>query len=55
MEEPPLTTLAAAGDLDENASHDLGLSLSEREGVRSTLLQVMHVTKSNKIIKNHEF
>ena len=34
---------------------NLGHSLLKREGVRSTLLQVMQVTTSGKIIKNHDF
>ena len=46
LEELPLCSLAAPCHLEESASHhyyNLGHSLLQMEGVRSTLLQVKHV------------
>ena len=47
----PLGNMAAPCHVEESASHHFGHSLLEREGVRSTLLQVNDVINVEEIIE----
>ena len=50
QEEPILGNLAVPCHLEESASHHLGHPSRERGGMRSTVLQVRHVTDVGKIL-----